>query len=254
MTPNQQLRHRSVCFRVTRYCNARCGFCLAPSDGSHPSSQILTQRIDWLLDRGVHAIHFCGGEPTIHPALPRLLEYVSERGGNAKLTTNGIEMPDALLQALRESETEVKVSLHGNREQHNAMTGCDAFDRATTTLQRLVAARVPASVQTTVVKNAEWVVDWLASYCLKSGIRRLSVLPFIPRGEGLARRAEYELADADRRRLKEHVAMKRRVFGGRLDIRWLDFNAQTVPTVEADGRVILEGLTESTDQLLCRIP
>lgn len=27
---------QSVCFRVTRACNARCGFCLAPGDGEHP--------------------------------------------------------------------------------------------------------------------------------------------------------------------------------------------------------------------------
>jgi hypothetical protein len=30
-----------VCFRVTRYCNAACGFCLAPPDGAHPGTDTL---------------------------------------------------------------------------------------------------------------------------------------------------------------------------------------------------------------------
>jgi hypothetical protein len=40
----------SVCFRVTRYCNAHCGFCLAPPEGVHPPAQVLLQRLDvrWL--------------------------------------------------------------------------------------------------------------------------------------------------------------------------------------------------------------
>src|SRR5207248_1125122 len=88
---------QSVCFRVTRACNARCGFCLAPWDGEHPSAEVLLHRIDWLTDRGVRVVHFCGGEPTIHPALGALIARTRERGATARLTTNGIAMPEPLL-------------------------------------------------------------------------------------------------------------------------------------------------------------
>jgi MoaA/NifB/PqqE/SkfB family radical SAM enzyme len=245
---------RSVCFRVTRFCNARCGFCLAPPDGSHPGFEVLTQRIDWLQARGVNGIHFCGGEPTIHPALPDLLHYTRTIGGSTKLTTNGIEMSKVLLNALRATRTEVKVSLHGDRDQHNAITGCDAFDRTTKNLRLLVAAGIPTSIQTTVVRDSEHVVEWVASFCLNAGIRKLSILPFIPRGDGSAQRETYELSDSHRRRLRDQVGATRRALSGQLDVRWLDFTAQPLHVVEADGRVILEGATESRDQLLCRIP
>lgn len=33
-----------VCLRVTRYCNSRCVFCLAPPDGSHPGQHTLAAR------------------------------------------------------------------------------------------------------------------------------------------------------------------------------------------------------------------
>jgi hypothetical protein len=97
-------------------------------------------------------------------------------------------------------------------------------------------------------------VDWVADFCIDVGVRRLSILPFIPRGSGYARRGEYELSSVQRRALHEVVARKRRALNGRLDVRWLDFTAKPIHVVEADGRVVLEGATETMDKLLCYIP
>jgi len=243
-----------ICFRVTRHCNARCGFCLAPPDGVNPAARTLTQRLDWLLSHGVKTIHFCGGEPTIHPALPQLLAHVREQGGNTRLTTNGIVITDTLLTVLRAAGSQVKVSLHGDRECHDNIVGREAFDQTTGNLRRLVAARVSTSVQTTVVAGGAWVVDWVAGFCMEIGVRRLSILPFIPRGSGYDRRAEYELSDFERRTLHEHVTRKRRELNGQLDVRWLDFTARPLHVVEPDGRVVLEGATEAMDKLLGHIP
>src|SRR6185369_856603 len=133
---------------------------------------------------GVRTIHFCGGEPTIHPAMAALVGHVESRGAKSRLTTNGIVMPEELLRAMRQARTGVKVSLHGDREHHNRMVGRPGFDQATATIERLIGARVPVSVQTTVVAGGEWVVDWMAVFCRAAGVRRLSILPFIPRGSG----------------------------------------------------------------------
>ena len=243
-----------ICFRVTRYCNARCGFCLAPPDGAHPSAAVLAQRIDWLMARGVKTIHFCGGEPTIHPALPELLGYLHARGGHSHLTTNGIALPELLLPALRAAGTRVKVSLHGAKQHHDAIVGRAAFDLTTLRLRRLLAAGIPAAVQTTVVAGGQWVLDWVAEFCLDARVRQLSILPFIPRGSGYRTQGEYGLTPAQRAQLRESVRRKRRALNGRLDVRWLDFSSRPLHVVEADGRVVLEGATESMDALLCTIP
>src|SRR6478735_11959113 len=141
-----------VCFRVTRFCNARCGFCLAPPDGGiHPTFESLKQRLDWLFTAGVKTVHFCGGEPTIHHDLPKLLRYVREQGRKSKLTTNGILISEDLIHAIQECRTEVKVSLHGPHEHHNEVVGVDAFDKTVANIRRLVAARVATFMQTTIV-------------------------------------------------------------------------------------------------------
>lgn len=243
-----------VCFRVTRYCNARCGFCLAPPDGAHPPAAVLVQRLDWLAVRDVHTIHFCGGEPTIHPALPSLLAHVAARGGGTRMTTNGIVLPDALLGALCAAGTRVKLSLHGDRTHHDEIVGRVAFDATTATLRRLLAARIPTALQTTVVAGGERVLDWLAEFCLAERVRQWSILPFIPRGSGYRTQREYGLTPAQRIRMRELVRGKRHALQGRVDVRWLDFATQPLHVVEADGRVVLERASESMDTLLDVIP
>lgn len=244
----------TVCFRVTRYCNARCSFCLAPPDGAHPPVAVLVQRLDWLAAHGVRTIHFCGGEPTIHPALAELLGHVRGQGSSSLMTTNGISLPAPVLAALRASGTQVKVSLHGDRAHHDAIVGRAAFDLARGNLVRLLASGVPTTVQTTVVAGSEWVLDWMADFCLAQRVHRLSILPFIPRGSGFALRDRFSLVGAQHAQLRDRVRRKRRELQGRLDVRWLDFSARPVHVVEADGRLVLERASESMDTELGSIP
>jgi MoaA/NifB/PqqE/SkfB family radical SAM enzyme len=192
---------QSVCFRVTRACNARCGFCLAPWDGNHPREEVLAQRLAWLLENGVRAVDFCGGEPTIHPALPRLIEQVHAQGARTRLTTNGIALPPPLLETLKRCHTHVKVSLHGERAWHDRVVGLEAFDKATATLRRLCQAGVRATVQTTLVAGGSAALPAMAGLCARLGVRRLTVMPFIPRGRGAERESEFALSAQERTEL-----------------------------------------------------
>lgn len=243
-----------VCFRVTRNCNARCSFCLAPPDGAHPDTETLLHRIVWLLSRGVSIFHICGGEPTIHPGLAQLIEHIHAQGGKPRLTTNAIAIPDTLLPVLRTTGTQVKVSLHGDRAHHNKMVGVRSFEHTQRNIRRLVEAGVQTSIQTTVIADQEWVVDWAAEFCLELGIRRLSILPFIPRGSGVDCKDEFGLSPRQRQVLRDHVKAKRHKLNGRIDIRWLDFNAHPIHVVEADGSVVLEAATDAMDEVLGTIP
>jgi molybdenum cofactor biosynthesis enzyme MoaA len=243
-----------ICFRVCRCCNARCGFCLAPPNGAMRDGDTLVHRIDWLLSHGVRSFDFCGGEPALHPELPRLLAHVHSREKKAKLTTNGIEISGNLVTALRATKTRVKVSLHGDRAHHNEMVGCDAFDKTTATIRDLLKVGIATSLQATVVAGGEWVVDWLIDFCLETGVRRLGILPFLPRGNGRELQDHYLLSTSQRRSLHDHLTSRRRAMNGRLDLRWLDLTARPIHVVEVDGSIILEGPTEARDRVIGRIP
>lgn len=243
-----------ICFRVTRNCNARCRFCLAPPEGDQPDEASLKNRIDWLLAHGVKTIHFCGGEPTLHPALTELLMHVHTCGGKNRLTTNAIAIADSLLPVLQTTATEVKVSLHGDQDHHNAIVGVTSFKHTTRNIKKLLDAGVNTSIQTTVVAEQTWVIDWVTRFCLETGVRRLSILPFIPRGKGVDCRDEFALTPFQRRDMRDRVKKKRHLLNGRVDVRWLDFNARPIHVVEVDGRIILEAATETMDKVLYYIP
>ncbi len=253
---NQNIRlPQTICFRVTRFCNAHCGFCLAPPDGGrHPSASTLKNRVDWLIDRGVESIHFCGGEPTIYRQLPELIAHVHSRSRKSKLTTNGIALSDDLICMLGSTATPVKVSLHGDQPHHDEIVGRSAFHNTTASIQRLLFAGVITSVQTTIVSGHLDVIPWIIGFCLDNRVRRVSFLPFIMRGSGYLRRNEYGLSQAERRLLHQRVKGERRKHTGRLDVRLLDFNVRPIHVVEPDGRLILEGASEAADVLLTEIP
>ena len=97
-------------------------------------------------------------------------------------------------------------------------------------------------------------VDWSVQFCLDNGVKRVSFLPFIPRGNGLGQRGKYELSATERRELRELVNQKRRKLLSRIDIRLLDFNARPIHVVEPDGSIVLEKATEAMDQFLYQIP
>lgn len=244
----------SICFRVTRNCNARCDFCLAPPEGEQPDEETLKHRIDWLLAHGVNIIHFCGGEPTVHPALSELLSYVQSNKGKCKLTTNGIVVDEHLLSVLRETNTEVKVSLHGDKIHHNAMMGVTSFKHTTRNIYRMIAAGVRVSIQSTLVAGHEDEIEWLIDFCMDAGIKRLSILPFIPRGNGANCGDRFALTSQQRRDLRDKVKQRRHSLCGQLDVRWLDFSGQPFYVVEPNGWIVAEAAMETKDEFIHRIP
>ena len=243
-----------ICFRITRNCNANCRFCLAPPEGTQPNVETLIHYLDWLLSHGVKTIHFCGGEPTIIPFLSDLIKYVHAQGGKTKITTNAIHITDSVLKIFHDKDTQVKVSLHGDRTLHNYIVGLRTFDHTVRNLHRLIASDVRTSVQTTVVAEKTRIVDWMIDFCLEIGVRRLSIIPFIPRGRGNSCRAIYEMSSHQRHALRDRIKNKRRALHRRLDLRWLDFTNRPVPVIEPNGVILLEGATEKMDKVLCRIP
>lgn len=244
----------NICLQVSRNCNARCAICLAPADGTTVDAATLKYRLDWLVSRGVRRVHFCGGEPTLHPALPELLSHLFSLHGKGKVTTNGMEISDEVLSAFRATAARVKVSLHGDREHHNRIVGCDAFDETARNLRRMSAAGIDTSVQTTIVREGLWVLDWMIDFCLKAGVPSLTVLPFVPRGNGFKNREQFQLSSAERLKLQSQVKEKRQAQGRRLNLRWLDLSASRICVVRSDGGIVQERGWGASDRLLGQIP
>ncbi len=96
----------SVNFHLTEKCNMRCKYCFASFQDS--ANHVLSrnnlsrsQAIDVvceLADMGFEKISFAGGEPTLVPWLPKLIEVAKHAGMTTMLITNGSRLSDTFLK------------------------------------------------------------------------------------------------------------------------------------------------------------
>lgn len=81
--------------QVVRHCNHFCGFCSNPSTPYVHTFETMKVLVDDLVTRGYFGVILTGGEPSLHPELPRICRYAHEQGLHVRMITNGWRMADA---------------------------------------------------------------------------------------------------------------------------------------------------------------
>ena len=132
---------------VIRRCNLACGYCSEFDKTSEPVPvEILEERLEKLKELGTFGISLTGGEPTLHPELPRLIRKCRElRFFRTGMISNGFFLRPALIEKLNEAGLqEMQISIDG--VQRNATTE-KVLDNLK---QRLLALRKHARFRVTV--------------------------------------------------------------------------------------------------------
>ena len=80
--------------QVVRHCNHFCGFCSNPTTPYVHTFETMTELVDDFVDRGYFGIILTGGEPTLHPELPRIAGYARDKGLHVRMITNGHKLAD----------------------------------------------------------------------------------------------------------------------------------------------------------------
>lgn len=80
--------------QVVRHCNHLCGFCSNPTTPYVHSFESMTTLVDDFVERGYFGVILTGGEPTLHPELPRIAGYAREQGLHVRMITNGHKLAD----------------------------------------------------------------------------------------------------------------------------------------------------------------
>src|SRR5580693_7833298 len=80
--------------QVVRHCNHFCGFCSNPTTPYVHTFETMKVLVDDLKTRGYFGVILTGGEPSLHPELPRIARYASDQGLHVRMITNGWRMSD----------------------------------------------------------------------------------------------------------------------------------------------------------------
>ena len=109
-----------VDLKITNYCVFGCEFCYQSStrEGSHAPFSKLKKYINVLSDLKVFEIAIGGGEPTMHPEFPEILEYIRKKGIIANFTTYSakwLKNPE-ILEAVVKYASGIGVSVHNHKD------------------------------------------------------------------------------------------------------------------------------------------
>ena len=101
---------------IIRRCNLSCGYCSEYDKVSDPIPfEVLEERLRKLKSLGTFGISLTGGEPTLHPDLPRLIRECRKlRFFRTGMISNGFFLKPALIEALNEAGLqEMQISIDG---------------------------------------------------------------------------------------------------------------------------------------------
>jgi MoaA/NifB/PqqE/SkfB family radical SAM enzyme len=80
--------------QVVRHCNHFCGFCSNPTTPYTHDFDSMRLLVDDFVQRGYFGVILTGGEPSLHPELPRICAYAREQGLHVRMITNGSRMAE----------------------------------------------------------------------------------------------------------------------------------------------------------------
>ena len=101
---------------VIRRCNLSCGYCSEYDKTSDPVPvQVLEDRLRKLKELGTFGISLTGGEPTLHPELPRLIRTCRQlRFYRTGMITNGFLLRPELIETLNQAGLQkMQISIDG---------------------------------------------------------------------------------------------------------------------------------------------
>lgn len=135
---------------INRACNLRCVWCYAQETQYLHTMDMpldLAKRlIDMLCYIGVKSVALIGGEPTIHPNLFEILDYLKEKGLSASFITNGIAFSNLnFVEKINNYDIQgVDLSVKaGNAVDYVKYTGVDCFSAVEKAICNLNKYKIP---------------------------------------------------------------------------------------------------------------
>ncbi|MBT3669109.1 MAG: radical SAM protein [Chloroflexi bacterium] len=177
---------------LTYGCNNNCPHCYNEADRFSLQSLELEKWkivIDKIVELGVPHLILTGGEATLHPELPEIINYADSSGMIVGLNSNGRYLAhESYMNKLASSGlNHVQITLGSNQEEvHNAMMGAKSFKQTVNGIETAIDSGIHVITNTTLMRSnmdhAEEIIDFL--YDL--GIRTFAMNGMIYSGGGFA--------------------------------------------------------------------
>lgn len=191
MPVSSRSRKPIVVWNITRTCNLKCIHCYADSHAEkYPGELTLEQCcavIDDLADYRVSALLLSGGEPLVHPLLPKILERATDRGLKVTLSTNGTRItPEYAALFKKLGVAYVGISLDGIGDVHDRFRGVKgAFDMAVRGFKLCEEVGQKTGLRLTLTRHNVQCMSDILDFIERENIRRVCFYHLVPTGRGV---------------------------------------------------------------------
>jgi len=97
---------------LTGNCNFKCPYCRGPRHKGHQPISNIIETLDLWIKGGLKNVRFSGGEPTLYPKLPAIVNYCKEHGvERIAISTNGYNELDYYKELIDNGVNDISVSL-----------------------------------------------------------------------------------------------------------------------------------------------
>lgn len=133
---------------ITGRCQLTCVHCYADSGplGRHGTMK----REDWIRvlsearELGMHMVQFIGGEPTLHPDLPVLINHALTQGLTVEVFSNLVHITEKLWNIFSQPGVSLATSYYSdNADQHAAVTGRQTYMQTKTNIMEALRRSIP---------------------------------------------------------------------------------------------------------------
>lgn len=191
MPASSRSRKPIVVWNITRTCNLKCIHCYADSHAEKYPGELTWEQccavIDDLADYRVSALLLSGGEPLVHPLLPKILERATERGLKVTISTNGTRItPEYAALFKKLGVAYVGISLDGIGEVHDRFRGVKgAFEQAVRGFKRCEDVGQKTGLRLTLTRNNVQCMSDILDFIERENIRRVCFYHLVPTGRGV---------------------------------------------------------------------
>ena len=190
-------RFHNIYLYITERCQLRCGHCYM-GDRLERGLMLGYDEAVGILDRcrtlGGEYITFLGGEPTLHPDLPRMVDHALAVGfKQVMINSNGL-LERTIDKIAPEKLHYISFSLDGaSAATHDAIRGAGTYDKTVPCIARTVAAGYPVRLICTISQQNVDDAEAVLKLADELGVAMVNFHVFSEEGRGIANAARWSL-------------------------------------------------------------
>lgn len=169
--------------QLTTHCNLNCTHCFVDCSGNDISMEAMEKIISFAKASNSSCLAFTGGEPTMHPRFPEIMETLAKNGLKFTMITNGWNFAD-FYQTIKHYLRNIEIiffSLDGATEEiHDLIRAKGSYRKILQAISICRCKEIPFGLRMTVTQRNIHQLEEMVLLAAKVGSESIAFLPLQP--------------------------------------------------------------------------